>query len=100
METELTRKVNKNGMIISRIPSWAKKIIKDVSEEENCGDYGACIAQFVRDALEYQALKQKFFNNDLNIDLVINNKNEEKLEEPEEKIKFANGKKLKKEVKK
>lgn len=77
-------------MIISRIPSWAKDIIIEKANVEHAGDYGSCIAQMIRDAMEYDSLKTKFFNNDLNVSLMINDKYSEKAKE-ESGIKTANG---------
>ena len=81
-------------MIISRMPSWARDIIYEKAEMEHCGDYGACIAQFIREAMEYDCLKTKFFNNDLDINMTVNDKHSEK--EKDGAIKFANGKEVKK----
>ena len=80
-------------MIISRIPEWVKKIIIDKAESEHCGDYGACISQLVRDALEYNQLKHKFLDDELNVSLLIKDKHNE-VEDEKEKIKFGNGKEL------
>ena len=81
-------------MIISRIPKWAKDIIYAKADAEHCGDYGACIAQMIREAMEYDSLKTKFFNNDLNVSLMINDKNSEKATE-EGELKTANGRVIK-----
>jgi len=94
MESEITKRVNKNGMIISRMPSWAKQVIYEKAELEHCCDYGACVAQLIREALEYQCLKEKFFNNDLDMNLTVNDKHNK--EEVEETLKFANGREVKK----
>ena len=81
-------------MTISRMPSWAKNIIVDKAETEHAGDYGACIAQLLRDAMEYDSLKTKFFNNDLNVSLMINDKYSQKANE-EGCLKAANGRVIK-----
>ena len=96
METGIQGKIEKRGMIISRIPEWAKEVIKTTAESEHSDDYGACIAQFIRDANEYRILKDKFFNNDMNVKLILDGPSKQ-IEEPEKEdncIKFANGKKL------
>lgn len=92
METEIQKKIEKNGMIISRIPSWAKETIKEIAIEEHANDYGACIAQFVREANEYRILKSKFFENDLNV--TISHSQIEQVPSDDKKIQFANGKQL------
>ncbi len=76
-------------MVISRIPEWAKETIKAVAMTEHSDDYGACIAQFVREANEYRILKAKFFNNDLNVTL-----SQPQQEEKDSGITLANGKKI------
>jgi len=91
MGTEIQRRVNKNGMVISRIPSWAKDIITEKADVEHAGDYGACIAQMIRDAMEYDSLKTKFFNNQLDVNLMINDKHSEKVMKEESSIRTANG---------
>jgi hypothetical protein len=99
MDTPLTRKVNTHGMIISRIPKWAKEVIIAKAEAEHCGDYGACMAQMIRDANELDSLKIKFFNNDLNVQMIISEP--QTVHPPKEEIpsgdeiKFANGNTLK-----
>ena len=91
MESELKKKIENRGMIISNIPSWARDVIKDAALNDHTNSYGEAIALFIREALEYRMLKEKFFNNDMNVQLSYPKTNEVK-EEPN--IKFANGKKL------
>ena len=91
MESELKKRIENKGMIISRIPEWAKEVIMTTAQTEHSDDYGACIAQFIREASEYRILKDKFFNNDMNVKLSIDKPVEQK---EETGIKFANGKKL------
>jgi len=81
-------------MIISRIPSWAKDVIIEKANAEHAGDYGACMAQMVRDAMEYDSLKTKFFNNQLDINLMINDKHSERATE-ESSVTTANGRVIK-----
>jgi len=89
METEIQKKIEKNGMIISRIPEWAKNIIKNRAEEEFSDDYGMCMASIIKESLEYNELKRKFFDGKVQIHL-------SKLEEKEEKeVKLANGQSIK-----
>ncbi len=93
MYSELQEKINKNGMVISRIPSWARQTIQSVAESEHANDYGACIAQFIREANEYRILKAKFFDNDLNVTLSDTNKQGEK--DTGSDITFADGSTIK-----
>ena len=92
MESEIKKRLNQNGLIISRIPSWTKEIIIEKANEEFCGDYGMCVAQIVREANEYNCLKTKFFNSELGVKLITDKHNEEK---PSNEIKMANGKVIK-----
>ena len=73
-ETKIQKIVNKNRLTISRIPSWAKEWIVNKAESEHCGDYGACIAQVIREAAEYEALKRKFIEGELDVNILINDK--------------------------
>ena len=99
METQVQRAVNKNKLSISRIPSWAKDVIIGRADEEFCGDYGMCVAQFVREANEYDCLKRKFFNSELGVKLITQDNSDEK-KKPEDEIKTGNGKVIKMGVKK
>lgn len=92
--TTIQEKIEKQGMVISRIPEWTREVIKEVASAEHSNDYGETIAQFVREANEYRLLKAKFFNNDLNV--TISYPEKQKLSNKEKGIKFANGKKLNK----
>ena len=98
METQVQRAVNKNKLSISRIPAWAKEVIVDRAEEEFCGDYGMCVAQFVRESNEYNCLKRKFFNSELGVKLIDQDSSDEK-KKPEDKITTGNGRVIKTEVK-
>ena len=89
MET-IKEKIEKCGMVISRIPEWAKEAIKSVALAEHSDDYGACIAQFIREANEYRILKTKFFDNDMNVTISY----PEQIKDEESVITLANGKKL------
>ena len=91
MDSELSKRIEGEGMHISRIPEWAKEAIKDTAFNEHANDYGACIAQFIREANEYRILKDKFFNNDMNLKIVMDRPEEV---DKESSIKLANGKKL------
>lgn len=92
MESEIQKKIENKGMIISRMPEWCKDVIKEIATLEHSGDYGECIAQFVREANEYRLLKDKFFNNDLNVTLSYPKEGIES--DSVKSITLANGKKL------
>ena len=93
-ETEVQKRVNEDKFNISRLPKWARNIIAEKADAEHCGDRGACIAQILRDAIEYDSLKTRFFNNTLDVSIVINDKHSESATEQGE-IKAANGKVIK-----
>ena len=82
-------------MVISRIPKWAKEIIIQRASEQHCDDYGAAIADLVKLGTEYEALKFKFFNNQLDVNLLINDKHSEAVKEEDKGITFASGKEMK-----
>lgn len=79
-------------MIISNIPRWAKDVIRDAAAADHTDSYGEAMACFIKEALEYRMLKEKFFNNDLNVTLSYPQVDITNDSGPE--IKFANGKKL------
>ena len=72
------------------MPSWAKDVIIGKADEEFCGDYGMCIASLVKDALEYDCMKRKFFSESFSL-----NYSAEQQQESNSEIKFANGKTMK-----
>lgn len=92
MESELKRRIENKGMIISNIPRWAKDVIKDAAEADHTNSYGEAMACFIKEALEYRMLKEKFFNNDLNVTLSY--PQVDLSMQSDKEIKFANGKKL------
>ena len=61
MESELSRRIDKRGWVISNIPSWAKDAIKERAEIEHNDSYGEAIAQCIREADEYRILKSNYF---------------------------------------
>ena len=64
---ELKDKIQLQGLVVSRIPSWAKDYIKERAKEEFSDDYGQAIAYFIKMATEYENLKYKFLNSELPI---------------------------------
>ena len=95
MESELKKKIENRGMIISNIPAWAKDVIRDAAKADHTDSYGEAIACFIKEALEYRLLKDKFFSNDMHITLSYPQEEVEEIQtQPESKIRFANGKKL------
>ena len=89
MESEIQKKIQKNGLIISRIPSWAKDAFIDRANEEFASDYGLCLSTMCKECDEYNRLKEMFFTGNL-IKSLPETKEEGK------KIILANGKELNK----
>jgi hypothetical protein len=92
MESEIQKKIEKKGMIISRIPDWTKVEIYQEAQLHS-DDYGEAIAQFVREAIEYRMLKERFFNGDIQVN--ISEPKQEVNDEEEKEVTMANGKKIK-----
>lgn len=93
MESELQKRIERQGIVISRLPKWAKEIFIARAQEEFCDDYGMCLAAMVKECGEYNKLKQMFLENNLNVSLLFNNP-QIKNEEIKNPIKFGNGKQL------
>lgn len=95
-ENELHKRIKKRGMIISRIPDFAKQAFIQRAKIEFEDDYGMCLAAMVKESNEYNMLKSMFFQNELNIQLSIGGN--PGLPEPtdEEFIKTGSGKIIKK----
>ena len=94
MESEIQKRIAKDGIIISRIPGWAKDLFIVRAKEEFCSDYGMCLSAMIKECGEYNQLKQMFFENDLNVQLVLGSPSGETEEKEEEGkvLKFGNGK--------
>jgi len=73
------------GLTISRIPDRYRELFKNFSTEEFCGDYGMALRELLIGFFEYQQLKQMFLNNELDVGLIIGNKDNvsDKITEPE-----------------
>jgi hypothetical protein len=94
-KSELQQKIEEKGIIISRVPEWARDIFKEKANTECCGDYGWCLSELIKDSMEYDRLKTMFLNNQLDIQVGIKDKEELKNHIPDKAtrtIKFANGK--------
>ncbi len=89
-KTELQKKIERKGIVISRLPEWAKEVFKARAREEFCDDYGMCLAAMLKECGEYHKLKEMFFENNLNLKKISEQK-----EDNEKSIKFANGKIIK-----
>lgn len=87
--SEIKDKIQFRGLVISRIPSWARDYIKVRSKEEFSDDYGALISYLIKQASEYEQLKTKFLNSELPIKIGM-----EKEESKEEISLTKNGSKL------
>ena len=70
-----------NGIVINRVPSWAKEIFKLRAQEDFSNDYGMLLVSLLKDSDEYNRLKEMFFNNELDIQLVLNKKEEKEIVE-------------------
>ena len=69
---EIKNKIEFQGIVVNRIPAWAKDYIKSRAKEEFADDYGALLSFLIRETQEYEILKSKFFNNDLQVQLIQN----------------------------
>jgi len=90
MDTEIQKRIERKGIVISRIPDWAKELFISRAQEEFCDDYGMCLAALIKESGEYNQLKSMFFNNQLNAKIILD---ENKIDE-DKGITFGNGKKL------
>jgi len=96
------KKVRSDGLVISRVPKYIRDAFLALSEEEFADDYGMCLSQVFKEAMEYRQLKNMFYNNQLNIKLGFDEiKDKEEQEEfVEKKLRMMDGStKTKQEVK-
>jgi len=70
--SEIKDKIELKGLVISRLPSWAKTYIKERAKDEFCDDYGQVLAYLIKQANEYELFKSKFLNSELAIQLINN----------------------------
>ena len=89
----LKEQIEYKGIVINRIPSWAKELFKLRAEGEFSNDYGMLLASLLKDSDEYNRLKEMFFNNQLDIQLGLKEKEAEETQAPTnlvgEPIKFG-----------
>lgn len=94
---EIQERIKKKGLIISRVPEWAKEAFIARAKAEFSDDYGMCLAAMFKESNEYAVLKQKFFDNDLNIQMIIgNNIKPDMISEDKDVIRAGNGKIIRK----
>lgn len=60
--SEIKDKIEVKGLIVSRIPSWAKSEIKRMSKELFSDDYGMTLSYLLICYKEYMALKEPYLN--------------------------------------
>ncbi|HED06098.1 MAG TPA: hypothetical protein ENI61_05375 [Ignavibacteria bacterium] len=83
MTSEIQKRIERKGLVISRIPIWARDLFIERAKEEFCDDYGMCLSAMIKECGEFSQLKKLFFDNKLNLnsDNIVDEKS----------IKFANG---------
>ncbi len=69
--SEIKHKIELNGIVVSRMPSWAKEVFKEMAKERFADDFGMTISYLLTSTLEYERLKEMFFNNQLNVKLLL-----------------------------
>ena len=82
--SEIKEAIELKGLVISRLPSWAKTYIKERAKEEFCDDYGQVIAYLIKQANEYELFKAKFLNSELALQII--NNSEEQSEDTSETV--------------
>lgn len=87
METEIEKIVNRNRIVMSSVPTWAKELFLVRSQEEFGDHHGSCLAALLKDSAEYNKLKEMFFNNEMNVQLLLNSSQAESEIETEVKVK-------------
>lgn len=100
LKLKKTLQENRKSLNIARLPDKTKEEFVNLANESFVGDYGWCLKWCLEQALEYQAMKNTFFQNiDMKLDLILNSQNQP--EEEEKGIKMADGReiKIKREVK-
>jgi len=83
---KLKEKIQFEGLVISRIPSWAKEYIKTRAIEEFSNDYGQTVSYLIKMATEYENLKYKFLNSELPIKIGLDTPDEIPEEKPRSSI--------------
>ena len=99
METDIEKIVNRNRIVMSSVPTWAKELFLVRSQEEFGDHHGSCLAALLKDSAEYNKLKEMFFNNDMNVQLLLNAPQVEtevetdvKIKEEVKSVRLGNGK--------
>ena len=95
MDSEIQKRIERKGIVISRVPDWSKEVFLARAKSEFCDDYGMLLAAMVKECGEYAVLKEKFFSSDIDLRLLLGDNKVEETNQPT----FGNGKKLNKEGK-
>ena len=93
MESSIQKKIEQNGIIINRVPGWAREIFKDKANFEFESDYGMCLAAILKDSIENNRLKEMFFDNKLGVKIALDGAKVE--DEDMNEVHMANGKTIK-----
>ena len=72
---EIQERIKKKGLIINRIPEFAKEAFLERAKFEFENDYGMCLSAIIKESNEYLLLKQMFLSGNLNVKLLFENNN-------------------------
>lgn len=95
--TEIALKENKKRLSISRVPTKTKELFVALANEEFAEDFGLCLKWCLDQAVEYQTMKESFFNSvnyKLDNILEIISQNEQNEEKSENSIAMMSGRKV------
>lgn len=72
------KKTKEKGLIMSRVPEKTRLEFIKFAEEEFADDRGMLLKKLMDDYKEYAKLKEMFFNNRINIKIVVENQMRDK----------------------
>lgn len=64
---DIKNAIEHKGIVMSRVPAWAKDLFKELAKSEFEDDYGQALASLVKEAMEYRQFKQLLLSNNLQL---------------------------------
>ena len=60
-------KEKEEKLSMSRVPKKTKELFLNIANEDYSGDYGMLLVKILNDSIEYDKLKDMFFNNKIKL---------------------------------
>ena len=65
--TSIKEAIEFRGIVMNRVPAWAKTLFKELSKQEFENDYGQTLAAIIKESMEYRQFKELLLSNNLSL---------------------------------